>query len=348
MRRAESKTAKTMMPRACLLIPCLGCFLASLTVFTAVSGQTSGVNGVSGLPPQAPAPTDNLPTPEKISLGKQLFFDPRLSGDDRMSCATCHVPEKAFTDGFKTAKGAAGRSLKRNTQSLLNVGLYSVYFWDGRAGSLEQQALVPIAAADEMNQDLNELVRELSAVPAYVKQFQSAFGTGVTKDGIAKALAAFERTLVTRNSPFDRFLAGDKSALSEQAREGWRLFRDAGCIRCHSGPAFSDNKFYRLGVGYRDPGRGGITGDKQQLYAFRTPSLRDVARTAPYMHDGSFETLAQVVEFYFRSTPSGSSEGLTIDFEPLAGWSFSGIAPIVAFLDSLTGEAPEVSPPRLP
>ena len=201
MRRAESKTAKTMMPRACLLIPCLGCFLALPMVFTAVSGQTSGVNSGSGLPPQVPTPADNLPTPEKISLGKQLFFDPRLSGDDRMSCATCHVPEKAFTDGFKTAKGAAGRSLKRNTQSLLNVGLYSVYFWDGRAGSLEQQALAPIAVADEMNQDLDELVRELSAVPAYVKQFQSAFGTGVTKDGIAKALAAFERTLVRETLP---------------------------------------------------------------------------------------------------------------------------------------------------
>ena len=294
------------------------------------------------------SPSDNPTTPAIVGLGKLLFFDPRLSGDNKMSCATCHVPEKAFTDGLKTAKGAAGRPLKRNTQSLLNLGLYSMYFWDGRASSLEQQALVPIAATDELNQDPDELVRELSAVPGYAMQFQSAFGTTVTKEGIARALAAFERTLVTRDSPFDRFLAGDKSALSEGAREGWQLFRDAGCIRCHSGPALGDNKFYRLGVGYRDAGRGAITGDKQQLYAFRTPSLRDVARTAPYMHDGSFETLEQVVQFYYRSTPSSSPEGLTIDFEPLIGRSFSEISPIVAFLESLTGEAPEVSPPQLP
>lgn len=199
-----------------------------------------------------------------------------------------------------------------------------------------------------MNQDPDELVRELSAVSGYAQQFQSAFGTGVTKEGIATALAAFERTLVTRNSPFDRFLAGNKSALSEEAREGWQLFRDAGCIRCHSAPALTDSKFYRLGVDHRDPGRGAITGNKRELYAFRTPSLRDVGRTGPYMHDGSFETLEQVVQFYFRSTPSASSEGLTIDFEPLMGRSFSEIAPIVAFLDSLTGEAPEITPPRLP
>lgn len=245
------------------------CLTACHPVITAFAGQTAP--GANAPPLAVPSPSDNGTTPEKIDLGKLLFFDPRLSGDNQMSCATCHIPEKAFADGLKTAKGAGGKSLKRNTQSLLNVGLYTVYFWDGRASSLEQQALTPIAAADEMNQDPDELVRELSAVPGYAKQFQSAFGTGVNKDGIAQALAAFERTLVTRNSPFDLFLAGDKSALSEEGREGWQLFRDAGCIRCHSGPALSDNKFYRLGVGYRDPGRGAITGDKQHLYAFRTP-----------------------------------------------------------------------------
>jgi cytochrome c peroxidase len=326
-----------------------GLAFACLTWHPGVSAFAGQNPPATDAPPvRVPSPSDNPTTQEKVALGKLLFFDPRLSGDNRMNRATCHIPEKAFTDGLKTAKGAAGKSLKRNTQSLLNVGLYAVYFWDGRAGSLEDQVLTPISSADEMSQDVDELVHELGAVPGYVKQFQSAFGTGITKEGVAQALAAFERTLITRNSPFDRFLAGDKSALSEEAREGWRLFREAGCIRCHNGPALSDNKFYRLGVDYRDPGRGAITGDKQHLYAFRTPGLRDVARTAPYMHDGSFETLEQVVQFYYRSTPAASPNVLTLDFEPLIGRSFSEIAPILAFLDALTGEAPEISPPRLP
>jgi len=319
----------------------------SLTAAAAFGCSLACVAALSQTPP-VPSPSDDGTAAKAAALGKLLFFDPRLSGDNKMSCATCHEPEKAFTDGLKTATGAGGKSLKRNTQSLLNLGLYSVYFWDGRAISLEDQALAPIRAADEMNQDPDELVRELSAVPGYVQRFQSAFGTGVTKEGIATALAAFERILVTRNSPFDRFLAGDKSALSEEALEGCHLFKDAGCIRCHSGHALTDSKFYRLGVDHRDPGRGAITGNKREMYAFRTPSLREVARTGPYMHDGSFETLEQVVQFYFRSTPSASPEGLTIDFEPLMGRSFSEIAPIVAFLDLLTGEAPKITPPRLP
>jgi cytochrome c peroxidase len=171
---------------------------------TAAFGFTLACVAALGQTAPVPSPSDNATAPKAAALGKLLFFDPRLSGDNKMSCATCHVPEKAFTDGLKTAKGAAGQSLKRNTQSVLNLGLYSVYFWDGRATSLEEQALAPIRAADEMNQDPDELLRELSAVPGYVQQFQSAFGTGVTKEGIARALAAFERTLVTRNSPFDR------------------------------------------------------------------------------------------------------------------------------------------------
>jgi len=303
---------------------------------------------VSRMPEVAPSPLDNATTPEKVALGRQLFFDQRLSGDNKMSCATCHPPSKAFSDGLRTAMGAGEKPLGRNTPSLLNVAWYSTYFWDGRAGSLEEQALGPIRAVDEMNQDIDELVSELRSVPGYVSQFQAVFGSNVSKEGIARALAAFERTLITRNSAFDRFLGGDTSALSETAREGWRLFRDAGCIRCHNGPALSDSKFYRLGIDYRDPGRGGITGDRQHRYAFRTPSLRDVARTAPYMHDGSFATLEEVVQFYFRSTPSKSPEGLTPDFEPTAGRSFSEVAPIVEFLDALTGESPEILPPKLP
>jgi cytochrome c peroxidase len=217
------------------------------------------------LPPAAPTPADNPTTPEKIALGKQLFFDSRLSGDNSKSCASCHLPEKAFTDGLPRAKGSGGKELARNTLTLLNVGFYSAYFWDGRAGSLEEQALFPIQAPDEMNQDLIALEKELNAVPGYVTQFQAVFVSRVTTDNIAKALAAFERTLVSRNSPFDRYLAGGKSALSEEAERGWELFRGAECIRCHNGPNFSDSKFYRLGTTFRDRGRGAVTGEKRDF-----------------------------------------------------------------------------------
>jgi cytochrome c peroxidase len=301
------------------------------------------------LPPTAPSHADNPATPEKIALGKQLFFDSRLSGDNSKSCASCHLPEKAFTDALPRAKGAGGKELSRNTLSLLNAGFYSAYFWDGRAGSLEEQALFPIQSPDEMNQDLPALEKELNAIPGYVAQFRTVFGSGVTTGAIAKSLAAFERTLVSRNSPFDRYLAGDKNAISEEAQSGWELFRGAAeCIRCHSGPNFSDSKFYRLGTTYRDRGRGAITGEKRESYAFRTPGLRDVARTAPYLHDGSMKTLAQVVEFYYRGAPIQSPDGLPLDIAPLLGQSYSEISAIVAFLESLTGEPPEVSKPTLP
>jgi cytochrome c peroxidase len=301
------------------------------------------------LPPTAPSPADNPATPEKIALGKQLFFDTRLSGDNSRSCASCHLPEKAFTDGLPRAKGTGGKELSRNTPTLLNVGFYSAYFWDGRAGSLEEQAIFPIQSPDEMNQDLPALEKELYAIPGYAAQFRAVFGSGVTADNIAKALAAFERTLVSRNSPFDRYLAGDKGALSEEAERGWELFRGAaGCMRCHSGPNFSDGKFYRLGTTFRDRGRGAVTGEKRDYYAFRTPGLRDVARTAPYMHDGSMEMLTQVVEFYYRGAPIQSPDGLPLDIAPLLGQSYSEISAIVAFLESLNGEQTEISKPALP
>jgi cytochrome c peroxidase len=331
-----------------LAIVCFGFVLAGLTVLSAVSRQTSSTPGAAPLPPAAPAPADNPATPEKIALGKQLFFDSRLSGDNKMSCAACHMPEKAFTDGRPKARGAAGKELSRNTLSLLNVGFRTTYFWDGRTGTLEEQALVPIRSPEEMNQDLGQLEKELNAVSGYVEEFQNVFGTPVTREGIAKALAAFERTIVTRNSPFDRYLAGDASALSEEARQGWGLFRDADCIRCHNGPTFSDGEFYRLGPAFGDKGRGAITGRKDDLYAFRTPGLRDVARTAPYMHDGSFETLDQVVAFYYRQTPGRPPMGLPLAIEPLLGRSFSEIPLIIAFLEALSGELSQVTAPELP
>ena len=311
--------------------------------------KSSKQKRLSPLPTAVPAPKDNPTTADKVALGEQLFFDARLSGDNTMSCATCHAPKKGFGDSRPTGKGADGKTLPRNTPSLLNVGFYSKYFWDGRAASLEEQALMPIQAADEMNQNLDELEKELNAIPGYVKQFRAVFGTDVNRQGIAKALAAFERTLVSSPSSFDRYLAGDKQALTDEAKQGMALFLgDAGCVRCHRGPLLSDEKFYRLGVAFRDKGRGAVTGKRDDKYKFRTPSLRNLPKTGPYMHDGSFKTLIDVVFFYYREVPQANPDGLPLDVEPLLGQAYSEIPALVAFIEALSGEIPDISPPKLP
>lgn len=300
------------------------------------------------LPDRVPAPADNPTTPEKIALGKQLFFDPRLSGDNTMSCATCHLPDKALADGRPRAVGRDGKVLARNVPSLWNVGFYDRYFWDGRAESLEQQALGPIQSPDEMNQNLDKLERELAAVPGYVEQFQHVFGTGTARESIAQALAAFQRSLVTPDAPIDRYLKGDRDALSAEALEGLELFTgEAGCAECHRGPLLSDGKFHRLGIGSHDEGRGAITGQADDARKFRTPGLRNVALTAPYMHDGSLATLSDVVTFYYRGV-TASPGGDLLDVKPLVHRSFSEIPALVAFLESLTAPLPEITPPELP
>jgi cytochrome c peroxidase len=199
-----------------------------------------------------------------------------------------------------------------------------------------------------MNQDLAELERELNAIPVYVRQFEAAFGKKPDREGVANALAAFQRTLVTGPAPFDRYLAGDKSALSADAVRGLELFQgDAGCIRCHKGPLLSDGEYYRLNAGRPDDGRVKITNKDEDRGRFRTPSLRNIAETGPYMHDGSLATLDDVVTFYYRgiNSPAG---GLPADADALAGQSFSEIPLIVEFLKSLSGKLPEIQPPLLP
>lgn len=327
-----------------------GLLLLTGTAWTAArSDDAPSRGGLAPIPKAAPDPTDNPTTPDKVALGKQLFFDPRLSGDNTMSCTTCHLPERAFADGLPRARGCNGKELARNTPTLLNAGLFSRFLWDGRARRLEEQALGPIRSPDEMNQNLAELVQELNGVPGYVEQFQKVFGTTATPDGIAKALAAFERTLMTGPSPFDRYLSGDKNALSESAKRGMELFQgDAGCVQCHQGPLLSDGQFYRLGVSFKDEGLVGVTGKKEDTGKFRTPSLRNIAQTAPYMHDGSMKTLDEVVTFYYRGVPSATTDGFVLDIQPLSGQSYSEIPDIVAFLESLTGQPPKIGPPELP
>lgn len=253
--------------------------------------------------PEVKHPEDNLPTPEKIALGKQLYFDPRLSEDKTVSCASCHDPAKGWSNKDQFATGVGGLKGGRNSPTIINVAYNYFQFWDGRAGSLEEQALGPIQNPIEMKMKLEDVVERINGVEGYRKQFQNVFGTEVTEDGIAKAIAAYERTILSGDAPFDRYKAGEKSALSPPAERGRKLFfGKAACSSCHTGPNFTDNAFHNVGVGMDqedyDVGRfeqSKLGGDRG---SFKTPTLREIARTAPYMHDGSMKTLEDVVEHY--------------------------------------------------
>jgi cytochrome c peroxidase len=267
---------------------------------------------------------------KKVELGKKLFFDRRLSGDGTMSCVTCHEPESAFTDGMPNSLHYPTTRNWRNAPTLVNLALNKYLFHDGRATSIEEQALFPILSAFEMNQNLDYLEEELRSVPEYVREFEEVFGSeDITRERIAQALAAFERTLVSQNSPLDKFLKGDKSALSKEAREGLDIFKGKGkCTQCHHGQNLNDDDFHALNVpehpdfqddprvaatrrfvaklnnfeAYRtldeDPGRYLITKKKEDWRAFKTPTLREITYTAPYMHNGIFETLDEVIDFF--------------------------------------------------
>ncbi|MDO9287665.1 MAG: cytochrome c peroxidase, partial [Thermodesulfovibrionales bacterium] len=270
----------------------------------------------------APVPKQNPQTPEKIELGKKLFFDRRLSGDSTMSCATCHMPELAFTDGQDISLSYPTTKNWRNSPTLINVAFQKYLFHDGRATTLEDQALFPLMSAFEMNKNLDYVEEQIRVVPEYVEAFKKVFGGEVTRERIAMAIAAFERTLISLNSPLDKYLKGDKNAMSEDALKGMEIFKGKGkCTKCHHGVNLADNKFYALNVpenpdlldeprvtatmrfvakvyhykDYRnlkeDPGRYLITKNKKDWKAFRTPTVREIAKTGPYMHNGIFATL---------------------------------------------------------
>lgn len=255
--------------------------------------------------PEAVHPAANPGTPQKIALGRRLFEEPRLSGSGQFACASCHNPELGFGDGLKTAFGHDRRRGTRNAQPLFVAGWMSPLFWDGRAASLEEQALSPLTHPSEMAARPEEVERRLNADPAYVAAFEQAFGPGpVTTERVVNALAAYQRTLKPRRSKFDRVLAEGAGVLTDQELLGLHLFRTkAGCASCHNGPLLSDRRFHNLGLTFygrrlQDLGRYGVTGDPKDVGAFRTPSLRNVGRTGPYMHNGVFPHLEGVVTFY--------------------------------------------------
>lgn len=250
-------------------------------------------------------PEDNPQTPEKIALGKQLYFDKRLSKDNTVSCASCHAPDKGYSNGERFATGVGGARGGRSAPSVINSAYYRQQFWDGRADSLEGQALGPIENPIEMAMSIEDAVDRLNRIDGYRTQFQKVFGTDATPDAIAKAIAAYERTIISGNAPYDRFKAGDKDALSEAAERGRKLFfGKANCAACHSGPNFSDNSYHNIGISMdaKEPDKGRVVVSKLggDTGAFKTPTLREVHRTAPYMHDGSLKTLEDVVEHYAK------------------------------------------------
>lgn len=294
-----------------------------------------------GIHPGLPEPSDNWFTARKAELGELLFFDTLLSADGTVSCSTCHLPEKAFSDGQALSTGIDGRPGRRNAPTLLNRAYARTQFWDGRAASLEEQALAPLINPDEMGNTHEEIVLRLEADQNYRHLFEEAFGGGGIKiEQVAKSIASFERTLVSGNSAYDRFeLRGETDALSSSAQRGLELFRDkARCHLCHAGSLFSDDLFHNTGVSWgRQPidlGRYEIIEREHYQGMFRTPSLRDVDLTAPYMHDGSIETLEDVVEHYNDGGNPNPYLELSIRTLHLSSQEKGDL---VAFLKSLSG-----------
>ncbi|HEB91972.1 MAG TPA: cytochrome-c peroxidase [Gammaproteobacteria bacterium] len=320
----------------------------------ALAGVSLGAFAFQALPEKAPEPADNPGTAAKIELGKQLYFDPRLSLDGTVSCNSCHNVMASGTDNKATSAGVAGKHGGRSAPTVWNSAFLSVQFWDGRADTLEDQAKGPILNPVEMAMPSEKAVMDrLQQIPGYVTQFKAVFGDdGMTYDNLAKAIGAFERILITPNAPLDRYLKGDKSALSAAAKRGMQAFEEVGCNVCHAGANFSgpalpvgqgfyrrfptfDSKYdsqYQLKA---DAGRYEATGKEADKHMWRVPTLRNISLTAPYFHHGAVKTLDEAVRVMAKTQ---LSKELTDQ----------QVTDIVAFLDGLTGEFPQISMPRLP
>ena len=308
------------------------------------------------LPEKPPIPDDNPMSEAKVDLGRKLYFDPRLSSTGTISCNSCHNVMTNGTDNRKTSAGVKGQRGPRNSPTVFNAAFHSVQFWDGRKKSLEAQAKGPMINPVEMGNDNHKVVvKRIKDIPGYVEEFEKVYGEDkdLTIDRVAKAIAAYERTLITPNTPFDQYLEGDQSAISSQAKKGWKTFQKVGCTTCHSGPNFSGpdmpmgqgfyQKFPRFDdASYvekydlkEDKGRYEATEEESDKHMWRVPTLRNVALTAPYFHNGSVKTLKEAVRVMGK---------VQLDKE----LSKKQVKRIVSFLKTLTGDIPEQEMPELP
>jgi cytochrome c peroxidase len=308
-------------------------------------------------------PEDNPYTAEKEQLGKRLFFDPRLSSSASLACADCHDPDLGWSDGRRRSIGHAGQEGKRNSMTILNVAFYDHLFWDGRAESLEEQALTAIQSPSEMNMGLGNLEERIASIEKYRRLFEQSFGDKqVTAHRIAQALATFERGLTSRTSDFDRFLQGDRDAMTDRQIHGLHLFRTkARCMNCHNGALLSDNRFHNLGQSHlgrpsQDLGRFLVTGDTADVGTFRTPSLRDVTHTDPYLHHGLIFKLREVINMYNQGMPQiipkkENDNPLLPDKSPLLkplNLTEKEKGALLDFLRALSTRPPAPSVPSLP
>ncbi|MBT9099881.1 cytochrome-c peroxidase [Methylovulum psychrotolerans] len=315
----------------------------------ALAGSLSVANAWETLPTEAPAPADNPTTPEKVELGKMLYHDPRLSSTGTVSCSSCHNTMLGGEDNRPNSMGVHGQTGGRSAPTVWNSAFNSVQFWDGRAPSLEAQAAGPVTNPIEMGmKSWDDVVARLKAIEGYDKAFEQAFGKdAISKDNATKAIAAYERTLITPNSPYDQYVNGNKAALTTQQVSGMTKMEELGCTGCHSGPALNGGgafqRFPVMGNDYfeaqyhfkKDQGLAEVTKNEADAHLFKVPTLRNIGLTAPYFHNGSVKTLEQAV---------------TVMAKVQLGKDLSkdDVADITAFLNALTGEFPKQTMPQLP
>ena len=332
-----------------ILLPVISACQPAEPQTTLLSNEPMMLDLPLGIDAPPPVPEDNPMTPAKVELGRQLFFDARLSSDGTVSCATCHNPVMGFTDGRATSMGTQAQVGGRSAPSIINLAYApNGVFWDGRAASLEEQAIGPMANAIEMSNTHENVVARLNTIPGYREQFEHVFGAPeVTIENVGKAIATFERTIIAGNAPWDRFIKGEEGALSEEATRGWDLFQNkANCLRCHAGFNLTDNQFKNIGVGFDGPdpdlGRYEFTGAEGDQGRFKTPTLRALRYTGPYMHDGSEKTLEDVIEYYNRG--GNPNPYLDEEIKPLE-LTEQEKADLLALLDALEGEGWMVTAP---
>jgi cytochrome c peroxidase len=300
-------------------------------------------------PEAIPAPATNPLTEEKITLGKTLFFDARLSRDKGMSCATCHSPDHRWSDGRVVPLGSEELDQPRRTPTVMNSAWLKALMWDGRANSLEAQAVLPITTPHEMNYNMKELVQRLGEIKGYQPLFESAYGdTEITTQRIAKALATFQRTLVSNTSSFDRWVGGDEHAISTSAQRGFQIFNgEAQCAACHKSWRFTDDSFHDIGLDSPDLGRGKVIPVEVTImqHAFKTPTLRDLPENGPFMHDGSMSDLEEVIKHYEKGGIQRAS--LSKEMKPFE-LSDQQRADLIAFLKTLDGGPLAIEQPEVP